>query len=66
MDETTHDECFKGHGERHSCRDVVGVGAVVAIKCVRVCPGTTVSFRRHRSQYLNFGLPNAQHRVGAQ
>lgn len=37
MDETAHVECFKGRGELHSCRDV-GVSAVVAVKCVRVCP----------------------------
>lgn len=43
------------------------VSVLLLLLSVCVCaPGTTVSFRRHRSQYLNFGLPNAQHRVGAQ
>lgn len=52
MEEMTHVEGFKGRGELLSGRDVVGVGAVVDIKCVHMllsgAPGTTVSFRRHK------------------
>lgn len=54
----TRVECFKGCGELRSRR------AVVVTVCVP--PALLSASRRHRRQSLDFGLPSARHRVGAQ